>query len=169
MRKGCMSRMLDSCGERAFLRRLQGKDDTPDDLHLRFKALSFYDFDEDKTLLNSSMHFDSDGDETESEFHSVDEGAIAVLSMDEIRNMRNLQLDYEQTLKDSRAFVNRRYSEEDLDIEIGSDKVQDNGNDNLQRIIGYADVSKAPTPRTSANSHIYKEMTGRETPCIDSL
>jgi len=34
------------------------------------------------------MRFDSEGDETESEFNSVDEGAIAVLTMDEIRNMR---------------------------------------------------------------------------------
>ena len=43
------------------------------------------------------MNFGSDSEETESDFKSVDEGAIAILSMDEIRNMKNLQLDYEKT------------------------------------------------------------------------
>jgi len=42
------------------------------------------------------MNFGSDGDESESDYKSVDEGAIAVLTMDEIRNMKNLQLDYER-------------------------------------------------------------------------
>ena len=39
------------------------------------------------------MNFMSDGDETESEYNMVDEGAIAVMSMDEIRNMKNMQIE----------------------------------------------------------------------------
>ena len=41
------------------------------------------------------MNF-SDDEDMESDYKSVDEGAIAILSMDEIRNMKNLQLDYEK-------------------------------------------------------------------------
>ena len=62
---------------------------------MRFKTLSFYDFDEDKrNLINNDktdMGFDDSQCETLSDFQSVDEGAIAVLSMDEIRNMKNLE------------------------------------------------------------------------------
>ena len=52
--------------------------------------MSFYDFDEKNDCDPEAMNFMSDGDDTESEFKSVDEGAIAVMSMDEIRNMKNL-------------------------------------------------------------------------------
>lgn len=54
------------------------------------------DFDDEKRGLikkskdEQNLAFDSDGDET-SDWQSVDEGAIAVLSMDEIRNMRRMQ------------------------------------------------------------------------------
>ena len=56
------------------------------------------------------MNFMSDGDETESEYNMVDEGAIAVMSMDEIRNMKNMQIDYERkrNMIDSAAFVKRQ-------------------------------------------------------------
>jgi hypothetical protein len=59
------------------------------------KSLSFMDFnDEKKSLLHKNrdeqnLAFDSDGDEI-SDWQSVDEGAIAVLSMDEIRNMKRM-------------------------------------------------------------------------------
>ena len=60
---------------------------------MRCKSLSFGDFGDDQKLLGESnadtLGFDSDGDET-SDFASVDEGAIAILSMDEIRNMKRL-------------------------------------------------------------------------------
>ena len=82
---------------------------------MRFKSLSFYDFDEDKKPLTDStaMNFDdSENDDAVSEFQSVDEGAIAVMSMDEIRNMRDMQLDYEicrrkyrEEVAQSQAFV----------------------------------------------------------------
>lgn len=50
--------------------------------------------DEKKSLLHKNrdeqnLAFDSDGDEI-SDWQSVDEGAIAVLSMDEIRNMKRM-------------------------------------------------------------------------------
>jgi hypothetical protein len=74
-----------------------GRSGIPEDDLLPTKSLSFVDFnDEKKSLLRKNkeneqnLDFDSDGDET-SEWLSVDEGAIAVLSMDEIRNMRRLQ------------------------------------------------------------------------------
>ena len=51
----------------------------------------------------------SDDESVQSQY---DEGAIAILSMDEIRNMKNLELDYEKTktqmrdqYKNSEAFV----------------------------------------------------------------
>lgn len=87
--RSCAGRWMGTFGERALGRRFTGQPLEDEDAHLRSKALSFYDFDEDKSsLLTSGMRFDSEGDETESEFNSVDEGAIAVLTMDEIRNMR---------------------------------------------------------------------------------
>ena len=61
---------------------------------LKCKSLSFGDFGDDQKLLGPSTNtdalgFDSDGDQS-SEWLSVDEGAIAVLSMDEIRNMKKM-------------------------------------------------------------------------------
>ena len=70
------------------------KRSTPDSNMLTTKTLSFFDFDEDKKSLlrrpHQNLDFDaSDGDET-SEWQSVDEGAIAILSMDEIKNMKKM-------------------------------------------------------------------------------
>ena len=75
---------------------------------MKFKRLSFYDYNEEKTNLLEFNLFDSKGmkgdadylkakSETETEnsdmssmssMQSVDEGAVAMLSMDQIRNMR---------------------------------------------------------------------------------
>ena len=87
-----------------------GRSSIPEDDSLPAKSLSFVDFNDEKRSLirknrdcEQNLAFDSDGDET-SEWTSVDEGAIAVLSMDEIRNMRRLQQEYEskqQVLRES--------------------------------------------------------------------
>ena len=53
------------------------------------------DFDEESGSLlekgHATLGFESDGDETFSETQSVDEGAVNILSMDEIRKMRKLE------------------------------------------------------------------------------
>jgi hypothetical protein len=49
-----MGRLLSSCGERSLVNRFMGRnDDTPVDheTQMRYKQLSFYDFDEDKSNL----------------------------------------------------------------------------------------------------------------------
>ena len=112
------------------------------------------------------MQFDSDGDETNSELNSVDEGAIAILSMEEIRNMKRLQADYERNLLKQDAFVvikrTRGLSDEEIQLDqeveseaFGNNQVLDHDEDNLLRIIGMQ--TKSQTPRTSANSHIFKD------------
>lgn len=90
---------------RGCLSRLKGESWTPTDEfgEMRFKSLSFYDFDEDKSKLveygqgaveDSHLNFDDDDSDVDtlSDFQSVDEGSIAILSMDEIRNMKNLEM-----------------------------------------------------------------------------
>ena len=64
---------------------------------LKIRNLSFYDFDDDKSLLSdrkSAKHTPLGFDDSDTEDQSVDEGAIAILSMDEIRNMKNLEKAY---------------------------------------------------------------------------
>ena len=46
---------------------------------------------------HATLGFESDGDETFSETQSVDEGANAVLSMEEIRKMKNLEIEWNRT------------------------------------------------------------------------
>ena len=67
------------------------------DTQMTYKQLSFYDFDEDQSNLTSGqteggLEF-SDDESVQSQY---DEGAIAILSMDEIRNMKSLEQDYER-------------------------------------------------------------------------
>ena len=74
--------------------RMTGKYDEIDEYgEQRFKALSFYDYNEDKKNLlestaNDGLDFDDSEMDSASEYQSVDEGAVAVLSMDEIRKMK---------------------------------------------------------------------------------
>ena len=56
--------------------------------------MSFYDFDDEEKLVGENINFNDDTSMGSSEFLSVDEGAIAILSMDEIRNMKKLEMDY---------------------------------------------------------------------------
>lgn len=100
---------------------------------MRFKSLSFYDYDEDKRNLFDKNHSDSnnldfDDDEMdESVCEAVDEGAIVVLSVDQIRNMKTLQMQYEQ---------------QNMQIEEGNSKVK------------CQDFSETCTPRTSASGDL---------------
>ena len=94
-----INRLLDVFGEESLMARLLGKRSDRLEIETSFKQLSFYDFNEEKSSLlgqTPGMNFESDGDETESDIRSVDEGAIAVLTMEEIRNMKDLELDYEK-------------------------------------------------------------------------
>jgi len=85
------------------LSRITGKEEYTDEFgEIRFKQLSFYDFDEDKKNLidpsnvDNTLDFDESEYDSASDYQSVDEGAIAILSIDEIRNMKKLELQYEQ-------------------------------------------------------------------------
>ncbi len=96
-----MGKFLNCFGEKSLVARIVGKDEINENDTPRFKALSFYDFDEDKSLINGSgnsrdIEFNDDGDldDDQSDNKSVDEGAIAILSMDEIRNMHKMQQNY---------------------------------------------------------------------------
>ena len=67
---------------------------------LRIRNLSFYDFDDNKSLLsegNQTKRTPLGFDDSDTEDQSVDEGSIAILSMDEIRNMKNLEAAYLKT------------------------------------------------------------------------
>jgi hypothetical protein len=67
---------------------------------MRIRNLSFYDFDDDKSLLaerKSTRETPLGFDDSDTEDLSVDEGAIAILSMDEIRNMKDLEAAYLKT------------------------------------------------------------------------
>ena len=118
--RSCISRMLVCFSEKYFIAKLTGKDYREEDIEeeirskLKFKRLSFYDYNEEKNGLLEISPFgfdynslDCDKDyikgkaemETEnsevssmSSYQSVDEGAISVLSMEQIRNMRLMQL-----------------------------------------------------------------------------
>ena len=111
-------RWIFCCRVSSIVARLMGKEtleETIDDeilRHIKTKSLRFHDYDEEKhSLLEmnitpgraadlTAMNFDdSDEDNNADRFtddgslsdaQSVDEGAIAVLSMEEIRNMRNM-------------------------------------------------------------------------------
>lgn len=106
--------------EKYFIAKLTGKNYNNEDIEeeirnkLKFKRLSFYDYNEEKSglLEISPSGFDcsqvkgdydylkgmaeTEGDNSEissmSSYQSVDEGAISVLSMEQIRNMRLIQL-----------------------------------------------------------------------------
>jgi hypothetical protein len=54
----------------------------------KYRKIKFNDYNEKEVLLSDHMSIHS-SDDTESDLRSVDEGAIAVLTMDEIRNMKN--------------------------------------------------------------------------------
>ena len=79
--------------------RITGRADISDDFgEMRYKKLSFYDYDEDKEHVDTStanedtmgdtMCFDEDDYDSLSDDHDVDEGAVEVLSIDEIRGMK---------------------------------------------------------------------------------
>lgn len=100
--------------EKYFIAKLTGREYKEEDIEeeirskLKFKRLSFYDFNEEKSSLLEIGAFDytkmkgdydylkglaeTEGENSEissmSSYQSVDEGAISVLSMDQIRNMR---------------------------------------------------------------------------------
>ena len=165
--------MLGCCGEKAMMGAYTGKRYEEDSLEtqMRFKSLSFYDFDEDKKPLTDStaMNFDdSENEDAVSEFQSVDEGAIAVMSMDEIRNMRDLQLDYEicrrqyrEEVAQSQAFVRPLPGQnlenlasptildkaDNLDFEIG-DILDD------QKFAVIQSLQPIETPRPSASAEL---------------
>lgn len=100
--------------EKYFIAKLTGRDYKEEDIEeeirnkLKFKKLSFYDYNEEKSNLLEIGEFnykqmkgdydylkgmaETEGENSEissmSSYQSVDEGAISVLSMDQIRNMR---------------------------------------------------------------------------------
>ena len=94
--------------------------------------LSFNDygqrFDEEKTSLleqgHATLGFESDGDENFSETQSVDEGAINILSMEEIRKMKNLELDWKRTQSEFRMRQSKalRNSSQAFVASLGEDK-----------------------------------------------
>ena len=116
----CLSRLLVCFSEKYLIGKLTGKDyqqqEIEDEIRrkLKFKRLSFYDYNEEKTgfleiapgtldysIINKDLDYlkgraDTETDNSEissmSSFKSVDEGAVAALSMDQIRNMRLIQL-----------------------------------------------------------------------------
>ena len=132
------------------------------DTQMTYKQLSFSDFDEDRSnLLNNQTEGGLEFSDDESVQSLHDEGAIAVLTMDEIRNMKNLEMDYERKksqmrdqYKDSEAFVkpppeldweNINNEEiEQLDIEIGSRSETDS------RHLALDNNQTPETPRPSA-------------------
>tara|TARA_B110000285_G_C14714309_1_gene419209 strand:+ start:199 stop:402 length:204 start_codon:yes stop_codon:yes gene_type:complete len=64
---------------------------------MTYKQLSFHDFDDDKSnLLTNQTDGGLDFSDDESVQSQYDEGSIAILSMDEIRNMKKLEQDYEK-------------------------------------------------------------------------
>ena len=82
-----------------MLSQLLGTADTPNDFgEKRYKQLSFYDYDEhtqdtkgwqECTESNAMCYDDSDSD-IMSDHLPVDEGAVEVLSIDQIRQMKSL-------------------------------------------------------------------------------
>ena len=80
------------------------KSDISDDFgEKRYKQLSFYDFDEDQkhlwnndtqsgshqaTSLHGTVNYDDSDSDIMSDHLAVDEGAVEVLSVDEIRRMK---------------------------------------------------------------------------------
>lgn len=73
-KQGCLGRVLGACGERTLLNRFMGRKEEPVDYEtqMRYKQLSFYDFDETKSNLMSEetkegLDF-SDDESQQSEF-----------------------------------------------------------------------------------------------------
>ena len=57
---------------------------------------SFLNDDEDPDIsINESNYNYSEDTDALTEYESVDEGAVAVLTIDEIKNMKNLQINYQ--------------------------------------------------------------------------
>ena len=81
-----------------------------------------------------------------SEFLSVDEGAIAILSMDEIRNMKKLEMDYKI---------------EDLETR------QNQENSGFEDLLDIKPTTTPQTPRTSTHNYIQYEGTNGQQPSIE--
>ena len=156
---------------------------------LRIRNLSFYDFDDNKSLLsegNQTKRTPLGFDDSDTEDQSVDEGSIAILSMDEIRNMKNLEAAYLKTqdkfreqLRQSQGFVKppagknleKLEKTDSIEAEALDEENETPQPSTLAIVVGSLnlnnEINTPQTPRQSAFTDLQQEIGG-SIDCVDS-